>query len=135
MLHELPGSFSRSFVADLSAPGLARCALRLLNGHVDTGLLERARIVVSELVSNSVRHADLAPEQEIDVRVSTRRELLCVEVIDDGAGFEPVAMRRDHEGPPGGWGLRIVAQLTERWGVDLSHSTRVWCEFEPRDAP
>jgi hypothetical protein len=29
-----------------------------------------------------------------------------------------------------GRGLWIVEQLTDRWGVDLSHSTRVWCEFD-----
>jgi hypothetical protein len=41
----------------------------------------------------------------------------------------------DLEHAPGGWGLMIVAQLTDRWRVDASHSTRVWCEFERSAAP
>jgi anti-sigma regulatory factor (Ser/Thr protein kinase) len=132
--NELAGTFSRSFVADVNAPRAARRALQGLSGHVDEGLLERGRIVVTELVTNSVRHARLAPEQQIELRVWPGRELLRMEVSDDGDGFDPVAMRRtpDHVD---GWGLRIVAQLTDRWGVDVSHSTRVWCEFETRVGP
>jgi anti-sigma regulatory factor (Ser/Thr protein kinase) len=81
-----------------------------LNGHIEEGLLERARIVVTELVTNSVRHARLSPAQRIAVRVWAQRELLRVEVIDDGNGFDPAA-------------------------TDVSHSTRVWCEFKPAAAP
>jgi anti-sigma regulatory factor (Ser/Thr protein kinase) len=132
---ELPGSFTRSFLADVSAPGGARHALQELSGDVDEGLLERGCIVVTELVTNCVRHARLAPEQQIDLRVSARRQLLRLEVIDEGDGFEPVATRPDPEVSSGGWGLWMVAQLADRWGVDTSHSTRVWCELESRARP
>jgi anti-sigma regulatory factor (Ser/Thr protein kinase) len=134
-VNELPGAFCRSFAADVSAPHAARCALQALRDHVDEELLERGGIVVSELVTNSVRHARLAPEQLIDLRISARRELLRVELSDDGDGFSPVAMRPHPHQPAGGWGLWIVAELADRWGVDVSHSTRVWCEFEPRAEP
>jgi anti-sigma regulatory factor (Ser/Thr protein kinase) len=134
-IKELPGPLSRSFVSNANAPSAARGALKDLNGHIEEGLLERARIVVTELVTNSVRHARLSPAQRIAVRVWAQRELLRVEVIDDGNGFDPAARRTDLEHHPGGWGLMIVAQLTDRWGVDVSHSTRVWCEFKPAAAP
>ena len=129
-VQEPPGSFSRSFGADVNAPPAARRALRGLNSHVDEQLLERASLVVTELVTNSVRHARLAPAQQIELRISARRTLLRVEVIDDGDGFDPVATRPHAEQRAGGWGLRIVAHLTDRWGIDVSHSTRVWCEFD-----
>lgn len=50
-IQELPGPLSRSFVSDANAPSAARGALKDLNGHIEEGLLERARIVVTELVA------------------------------------------------------------------------------------
>lgn len=131
-IQELPGPLSRSFVSDANAPSAARGALKDLNGHIEEGLLERARMVVTELVTNSVRHARLSPAQRIALRVWAQRELLRVEVIDDGNGFDPAAARTGLEHHPGGWGLMIVAQLTDRWGVDVSPSTRVWASSSPR---
>jgi anti-sigma regulatory factor (Ser/Thr protein kinase) len=132
VVQEPPRTFCRSFAANLDAPGAARRALQRLNGHVDDDLVERGRLVVTELMTNSVRHARLTPVQQIDLRVSARRDLLRLEVIDDGDGFDLAATRCHPNQSPGGWGLGIVAQLTDRWGVDLSHSTRVWCEFITR---
>jgi serine/threonine-protein kinase RsbW len=103
-----------------------------LSGYVDDDLVERGRLVVTELVTNSVRHARLTPAQQIELRVSARRDLLRVEVIDDGHGFDPAATRPEPARADGGWGLRLVAQLTDRWEIDVSHSTRVWCEFIAR---
>jgi serine/threonine-protein kinase RsbW len=116
----------------VDAPGAARRALRRLSGHVEEELLERGGLVVSELVTNCVRHAHLAPEQRIDLLVWARRELLRLEVLDDGDSFDPVVAGPGSELSPHGRGLWIVAQLTDRWGIDVSHSTRVWCEFEAR---
>jgi anti-sigma regulatory factor (Ser/Thr protein kinase) len=128
---ELPHSFARSFAPDLSAPAAARRALQRLSGYVDDDLVERGRLVVTELVTNSVRHAGLTAAQ-IDLLVSARRDLLRLEVIDDGAGFDPAATRPEPARADGGWGLGIVAQLTDRWEVDLGDSTRVWCELTSR---
>jgi anti-sigma regulatory factor (Ser/Thr protein kinase) len=130
---ELLGSFSRSFAPDLNAPYAARHALQDLNGHVGEDLLERGSLAVTELMSNSVRHARLRPEHQINLRVWVRRDLLRLEVSDAGDGFAPSPTRPDLAHPHNGWGLWIVAQLADRWGVDTSRSTRVWCEFEPRD--
>jgi anti-sigma regulatory factor (Ser/Thr protein kinase) len=131
VVQELPHSFCRSFAPDLSAPAAARRALQRLSGYVDDDLVERGRLVVTELVTNSVRHAGLTAAQ-IDLLVSARRDLLRLEVIDDGAGFDPAATRPEPARVDGGWGLGIVAQLTDRWEVDLGDSTRVWCELTSR---
>ena len=55
---------------------------------------------------------------------------LRIEVTDEGtAGFEPV-VTLPYRGQNSGRGFWIVDQPTDRWGVDFSHSTRVWCEFD-----
>jgi anti-sigma regulatory factor (Ser/Thr protein kinase) len=128
-------AFRRSFAPDVSAPAAARQALERLGGYVDDDLVERGRLVVTELVTNSVRHARLTPAQQIDLRVSARRDLLRLEVIDDGRGFDPAATRPDPANSEGSRGLGIVAQLTDRWELDLGQSTRVCCELIARAHP
>ena len=113
-----------------SAPGVARKALEALDASLGTRLLEDSGLVVTEVVTNCVQHAGLAPFQRIELKLSLLPQLLRIEVSDDGPGFiaEPVSSKPDRA--PGGWGLMLVDQLTDRWGVECSHSTRVWLEFD-----
>jgi anti-sigma regulatory factor (Ser/Thr protein kinase) len=119
-----------SFPADPSAPGVARRSLEGMDGTVDRTLIERGSLAVTEVVTNSVVHAGLASSQQIELTVALQPELLRIEVSDDGPGFlpEPVASKPDHA--PGGWGLWMVDQLADRWGVDRGPGTRVWLEFD-----
>ena len=119
----------RSLIPDADAPAAARRALETLP-QVDEELLERGSLVVTELVTNSVRHAGLPPAERIELRASAGAERLRLEVTDAGDGFEPAVAKPDPGQPGGSWGLWIVAQVADRWGVDTSHSTRVWCEFD-----
>lgn len=109
---------------------MARAALEALDPSLDARLLEDSGLVVTEVVTNCVQHAGLAPYQQIELMVSSLPQCLRIEVLDDGPGFnaEPVSSKPDQA--PGGWGLRLVDQLTDRWGIDCSHSTRVWVEFD-----
>ena len=113
-----------------SAPGVARAALEALDASLGAQLLEDSGLVVTEVVTNCVQHAGLAPSQQIELKLSLLSQCLRIEVVDDGPGFiaEPVASKPDQA--PGGWGLWLVDQLTDRWGIDCSHSTRVWLEFD-----
>jgi len=119
-----------SIPPDVSAPGVAREALGALDASLDAQLREDSGLVVTEVVTNSVRHAGLAPSQQIDLKLASFPQLLRIEVSDDGPGFiaEPDSSKPDKA--PGGWGLWLVDRLTDRWGVDCSHSTRVWLEFD-----
>ena len=77
----------------------------------------------SRVVTNSVAHAAYE-----DIQVSP--ECLRIQVTDEGsAGFDLVVTL---PGPDqnSGRGFWMVDQLTDRWGVDFTHSTRVWCEFD-----
>jgi anti-sigma regulatory factor (Ser/Thr protein kinase) len=120
----------RSFIPELWAPSAAREALEDLRGSVDDDVLERCRLVVTELVSNSVRHAGLDLGQRIDLDVLRFPRFLRMEVADEGCGFSLEAWSTEAIQPGGGWGLSLVDRLADRWGMDSGHGTIVWSEFD-----
>ena len=128
---ESPG-FRRSFVPDPAAPAAARRELDRLKSSVDDDLLERCRLVTTELLTNCVRHAGLDQDQKIVLEVAVLPEVLRVEVTDPGLGFEPVAVvpPEPSHAAGGGWGLWLVNELADRWGVEFGRSTKVWSEFD-----
>ncbi len=95
---------------------------------LDDPLVDDAALLVSEVVSNSVRHAGLGAADAIEVRVRGSRAMLHVDVIDPGPGFEPQVHPRQDDG---GWGLWILDQLATRWGVERGGRTRVWFDLAP----
>ena len=119
----------------LSALPTAVAEARRWVGGVADGLLEgeqaeSLRLVISEVVTNALRHG--ASGHRIDVAVTPRPEFLCVQVTDDGPGLapRPGALETDREG---GFGLFFVEQLTRRWGVTRENRrTRVWFELDYR---
>jgi serine/threonine-protein kinase RsbW len=125
-----PKPTSWSFAPDVGASANARRALEGFSGKLDDDLMERSTLVITEVVTNSVVHAGLTASQPIDLNIVLLPDMLRVEVTDQGEGFEPPTGRPDPSQRSGGWGLWLVDQLTDRWGVDFSHSTRVWCEFD-----
>jgi len=113
---------------DVDAIGEARAHVReSLTAVLDADTLACAELVVSELVTNSVRHG---PGKPISLRLSTEQASGRVvgEVEDQGDGV--VAIRRhDINSPAGGLGLTIVDELTSAWGV-YPGSTHVWFRFD-----
>ena len=111
---------------DPSAPATARRAIDGLSGMVADDLLPDVKLLVSELVTNSVKYGgDGALRLQID---SDGPRKLRAEVIDQGVGFVPVARDRPAT-DVGGWGLHLVQTLSNRWGVHEG-STHVWFEIE-----
>jgi anti-sigma regulatory factor (Ser/Thr protein kinase) len=115
-----------------SAPGQARHSLTPLRRAVSPDQLDELRLVVSELVTNSVRHAGLGAGDSIRLSVEVSSDSVRVEVVDGGRGFVDAS-----EHPPGGlgWGLPIVDQLADRWGTERTSETKVWAEFALRPSP
>jgi anti-sigma regulatory factor (Ser/Thr protein kinase) len=109
---------------DRRAPAAARSALDSLTGTVNPSLLPDAKLLASELVTNSVKYGSGGPVV-LEV-TSDDPNRMRVEVIDDGVGFVPVA-RAKPKTEVGGWGLHMVETLSERWGVHEG-STHVWFE-------
>jgi len=111
------------------AVSLARHSLNDLQSELGPELFEDMRLLVSELVTNSVRHAVAATESTVMLEVSVRDDLVRCCVSDPGPGFEP-AEREPDDDPGAGWGLFLVEQLSDRWGVDLNAGTSVWFEID-----
>jgi anti-sigma regulatory factor (Ser/Thr protein kinase) len=111
------------------SPGEARHALDEFAGDVEEEQLDEVRLLVSELVTNSVRHAGMDSEQWIGLRVDHSPAVLRVEVTDSGPGFEagkPLpSLYQDS-----GWGLYLVEQIADRWGVKQEEGTCVWFEVD-----
>jgi two-component sensor histidine kinase len=110
---------------DPSAPAQARKAITGLGGHVDGDVLNDAVLLVSELVSNSVKYG----EGDILLRARTRgpRQVL-VEVVDDGGGFSP-QIRRPSRFQASGYGLHLVDEVASSWGVHPG-TAHVWFEID-----
>jgi serine/threonine-protein kinase RsbW len=82
-------------------------------------VVEDARVVVSELVANSVRHARPLPDGQIVVSWSLEPRGLRLEVTDGGAGTRP---RNINASPSAlaGRGMAIVGVLTNDWWTERS---------------
>ena len=107
------------------APYLARQALAEVEGAIDPSVMPDMRLLVSELISNSVKYGGEGPVR-LDITVSGGR--VRAEITDQGAGFTPVARSGDLE-KVGGWGLHLVERLTTDWGT-YEGSTHVWFEID-----
>lgn len=114
------------------APGAARDFVCSVADEMygDDDLAEALRLVVSEVVTNSIRHGQTGQDGCVELVMKTAREGLRLEIVDDGPGFAPQA-RTAGPDEPGGWGLYLVDSLADSWGVDSSEGTRVWLEMSP----
>jgi anti-sigma regulatory factor (Ser/Thr protein kinase) len=108
------------------AAAKARRGLARLRGDLDAPLMETLRLLVTELVTNSVKHTGA---RTVELRVLVGSNSVRTEVTDAGPGFDPAktgSLATDHTG----WGLLLVERLAERWGVDQAGgATRVWFEL------
>jgi anti-sigma regulatory factor (Ser/Thr protein kinase) len=107
----------------------ARHALGDLADVLPGGRARDVRLLVSELVTNAVRHANLDDGDVIRLVIELADSTLRVEVHDPGGGFVPTAPAPD-PARPSGWGLYLVAELADRWGVDSDERTLVWFELD-----
>jgi anti-sigma regulatory factor (Ser/Thr protein kinase) len=83
---------------------------------------------MSELVANAVEHSRASEGEPVSVLVARQRDGVRLEVTDGGSGFEPTGRRP--AGNQRGYGLFLVDQLTNRWGVERGPGARVWCELD-----
>jgi anti-sigma regulatory factor (Ser/Thr protein kinase) len=116
---------------DVSAPGAARHVVaRYLGDLVSPSVFDNAQLLISELVTNSVRHSGAAAGEQLTIRVDLARAWCRVEVED--AGHDGViAPRRPDRAQGSGMGLNLVQMLSERWGLERAceGGTRVWAQL------
>jgi two-component sensor histidine kinase len=103
------------------APRRARALLREHAAELDPERLDSAILLISELVTNAVLHGT----GEIRLIIELDGKEARFAVADEGNGT-PVVSKTP--GPDGGWGLRLVGELANRWGV-AGERTQVWFEI------
>ena len=105
----------------------ARRVLEPLERRLGPDTFETLRLLVSELVTNSVRHGRAENSVEIELAVRSSREKIRVEVADAGPGFD-VSPRSELQDNGSGWGLHFVETLSDRWGTERD-GHMVWLEL------
>ena len=105
----------------------ARQALVALDGQVSAEVREDLRLLVSEVVTNAIRHGD-AGGSVVRLRIAPDTDHVRIEVRDPGTGFSPPEIDPDPD-RAGGWGLWLVEQLADRWGISNDGGTCVWFEL------
>jgi anti-sigma regulatory factor (Ser/Thr protein kinase) len=114
-----------------SSVSAARHALadELTANGIPARMRDDAVLVLSELVSNAIRHAEPLPTGDIRVRWSLRRDLLHLEITDGGALTRPQAAAAASSSL-GGRGLNIVRTICSEWGVTEDGSAvTVWADL------
>lgn len=117
----------RDYPCTPSSIAKARHALDAVRGDIGDGRHWVATLLVSELVTNSVRHSN-ARQGVITLAVCLTDSMVRVEVSDDGQGFEtPEATGEEAES---GRGLQLVRELCDRWGTAFALRACVWFELD-----
>jgi anti-sigma regulatory factor (Ser/Thr protein kinase) len=121
----------------VQAPAVARSAVaEWLADQVAPCVLETALLLVSELVTNSVRHSGVPEGDDVVVHVDLWRDGCRLEVEDPGRDGVIAPQPQDLLNG-GGMGLHLVQMLSERWGVVRAAEgpTRVWAQLPRAAAP
>jgi anti-sigma regulatory factor (Ser/Thr protein kinase) len=112
----------------------ARDALEPLGSAIDPESFDNVRLLVNELVTNSVRHSVPQTPAPIELSVVAAPHRVRAEVADGGVGFVPRA-RSEEDDDASGWGLHLLERLSDRWGVEQNGRTVVWFELHAAFAP
>ncbi len=119
-------SLTLQLAASMEAAATARRALARLRADIDPPLMETLRLLVTELVTNSVKHAKA---DAVNLRVTVKPAFVWTEVTDEGPGFDPSTTGTPRDDRTG-WGLFLVERLSDRWGTARDgDGTRVWFEL------
>jgi len=111
------------------AAGRARKELARLREELDGPVLDTLRLLVTELVTNAVRHAGAA---SVDLLVALGPQRVRVEIANPGVSFRPRVGLAGRESESG-WGLFLVDRLSDEWGIeDRRAHQRIWFEIARR---
>lgn len=115
----------RRFPCDVgSIRGARRAASEGLSAWGRDDLVEVVSLIVSELATNAVVHAESA----FTLSMALSQSALRIEVADCGAGAPNP--RTPNQRTPGGRGLHIITALSIAWGLESTSPDckTVWCE-------
>ncbi len=121
-----PAEAALSLAVTPQSPKLARTfSAAVLAGRHSPGLNDTATLLVSELVTNALLHANTPLRLELRLDDATVR----IDVLDESA-LAPTLRRLEPEAE-GGRGLVFVKALSDRWGWSPTRTgKRVWFELD-----
>ena len=100
-----------------------------LTARIGARVLEDVRLLVTELITNALRHGELTAGDRVSLKARVDDGVVRIEVRDPGNDGDVAPRQPGVRG--GGYGLFLVEQLARRWGVDRRDGTVVWCELSP----
>ena len=121
-----------TFPANEKTPRLARRALDGQLAYLGPDAESRMRLAMSEIVTNAVRHGRLAPGEQIHVTVDLTDEGARVEVRQPTRAEAAI---RTQGGVDGGFGLKLIDELTQAWGMEPGPPGFVWFEISASGDP
>jgi serine/threonine-protein kinase RsbW len=124
-----PVAISRRFAAEPRTASAGRRALATLLWRLAPAQLQVAQLLATELIANAVEHAGPGTCGSVRLEATLTDELLRVGVGDGGPGFVP-APRAPDAPLDSHWGLHLVEELADRWGVVAEPETLVWFELD-----
>ena len=119
-------------LAEIALPtgsGAPEAVAHCLTGLVSQQILLDAQLLVSEVVTNSLRHGALSDDDTVLVRVYLAADSLRLEIVNPGTAGVVTARQPDQQSRSGGFGLDLVDRLTASWGVRRNGGTNVWFEM------
>jgi anti-sigma regulatory factor (Ser/Thr protein kinase) len=127
---EVSTRVQRSLPADATAPRLARDALADVSRRIPGHTADDLRLLLTELVTNAVKHAELRDGETIDLNVRALPE--CVEALlsypHHGEFAPALPFEPDAES---GFGLFLVDQVCDRWSmVETQGRMQAWFEVD-----
>jgi anti-sigma regulatory factor (Ser/Thr protein kinase) len=115
----------------LQAPAEARRLVNSLADDIPAPVLDDIRLVASELVTNSVKHAGNPPGHPIQVILDLNPDRVRLEVVDRSV-FDPTP-ETSNELREVKWGLVLLDRIADDWGRVSEGG--IWAEFRLPQSP
>jgi anti-sigma regulatory factor (Ser/Thr protein kinase) len=114
---------------EVRAPAIARAAVseRATELGIDASIEQTLVLLVSEVVSNAVRHSPGPADAPIELLATMSKQKIRVAVTDAGEGFTP--RPREPDSLSDGYGLYLLDRAASSWGVESQRGTTVWFEL------
>jgi anti-sigma regulatory factor (Ser/Thr protein kinase) len=113
-----------------TAAAAARRALLAGNGALPGSVRDDVVLLVTELVTNAVRHAPARLDWPVRVELRRAARTISVTVLDGGSGFTAEAPQLEPD-ESGGWGLLLVDRIADRWAIGpTAGGTCAWFEMQ-----
>ena len=123
MLYEL------CLAPDAQAPARARFEMKRILAFLPSEFLDDVLLLTTEVLTNSVRLSGTRRCRAILLELKVSEARVRVRVTDFGKG-DHIEPKQPAPTDLDGRGLLLVAEMSDRWGVELAKATSVWFELD-----